>query len=119
MRGTAAGANASLTQGWVVGHFGEGLGKSDDVEIKLWRYDANPDYGLKRFDGTEFIYIQSGRLRIETVINGTPGMEELDSAKEEYIILPPGTVKRVIALQVPAFGVTVRWPSKPAGNKIL
>jgi len=121
IRGTAAEANASQTDGWVVGHFmPPGLGQRKDVEVKLWHYDVQPHYPVKVFGGTEFIVIYRGQIRIDIVL--PDGKEEscvLNGDRQDFVIFPPGTKKKVTTEAVPAFGVTVRWPSAPELNQVI
>lgn len=120
IHGTAAEANESKTNGWVVGHFmPPGLVQSDEFEIKLWHYDGNSDYPMKEFGGTEFIIIYGGVLRIYILTNGMSRNVYLRGDGHEYVVLPPGTTKQVFVMKAPAFGVTVRWPSGPGVSKVL
>ena len=123
--GNAAEAAASKTKGWVTGHFiPEGLGHTGDFEIKLWHYDAQPDYGIKVFGGTEFIIVEKGVLTLKLEVpdgDGTfiPRTIELRGLTQDYVILPPGCKKEVIVAEAPSWGVTVRWPSVPGTNKVI
>jgi hypothetical protein len=113
IRGTAAQANASERNGWVMGpFFSRGSLSCDPThETKLWRYDTNPEYGLKGFRGTEFIVVYGGRLRLMVLLDdGSKEEYVLEGASHDYIILPPHR-KNVVAEICPAFGVTVRWHS--------
>jgi hypothetical protein len=77
-------------------------------EVKLWRYDENPEYGVKGYPGTELIVIYGGRIRIHVFFDsGDEAIYVLDGSKEDYIILPPHR-KNVTAEVCPAFGVCVR-----------
>lgn len=117
VRGNAAEANASERRGWVMGPFfsHDFLAHDPTHETKLWRYDTNPEYGVKGYHGTEFIVIYGGRLRL-TVFFEDGKREEyvLEGATHDYIILPPHR-KHVSAEVCPAFGVTVRWHTAAAG----
>ena len=123
--GNAAEVAASSTKGWVTGHFmPEGLGQTGDFEIKFWRYDEQPDYGLKIFAGTEFVIVEKGVLTLKLEVpdgDGTfmPRTIELRGLTRDYVILPPGCRKEVIVTEAPSWGVTVRWPSSPGTNKVL
>lgn len=111
IRGTAAETNQSNSRGWVIGSFfpHDSLPYDRDHEVKLWHYDANPNYGVKGFPGTEFIVAYGGRIRINaSFMDGTKAEYVLDGASHDYILLP-AHVKTVIAEECPAFGVTVRW----------
>ncbi len=117
--GNAADAAASARKGWVVGYFiPEGLGNSKDLEIKIWHYDSQPNYGQKEFGGTEFIIVEKGTLRLMLEVpdgNGAfvPQAIELKGSNRDYVILPPGCKKQVRVIEAPSFGMTVRWPSVP------
>jgi len=117
--GNAVEANASKTKGWVVGHMHDGLGKYEGAEVKLWRYEGPIDYGMKIFSGTEFIVIYGGELSIAVRHRDESREIVLRAEMQDYVILPPGTVKSVKVIRAPAFGVTVRWPSAPDRNKVL
>ncbi|KKU68853.1 MAG: hypothetical protein UX89_C0001G0044 [Parcubacteria group bacterium GW2011_GWA2_47_16] len=123
--GNALKANASSTKGWVAGHFmPEGLGQTGDFEIKLWRYDEQPDYGQKTFGGTEFIIVERGALKLELEVPNASGsfdscMVELKGSTRDYVILPPGCIKGVVVLEAPSYGVTVRWPSVSGSNVVV
>lgn len=120
IRGTASECNTSATKGWIVGHFGEDLQKSDGFEIKSWHYDSEPDYPAKQFNGTEFIIVYGGTLRINASVDGKDFTDYVLSGEaQDYIIFPPGTIKTVHVPVTPSFGITVRWPSVPGGNIIL
>jgi len=120
--GNAVKANASSTKGWVTGHFmPEGLGQTGGFEIKLWHYDSQPDYGQKAFAGTEFIIVERGVLKLELEVPNASGSfdsctVELHDSNRDYVIVPPNCRKRVIILESPSYGVTVRWPSAPGTN---
>jgi hypothetical protein len=114
VQGTAATANASPTRGWIAGHFAIGIAQTTELEIKLWHYDRSPTYPQKAFAGVECIIVEHGVLQLDAVLaNGTSDTFVLDGAVRSYVILPAGTLKTVKVLEVPAFGVTVRWPSSP------
>ena len=126
--GDAASAKASKNRGWIVGHFmPDGtLAHNTEMEIKLWHYDEDPNYGLKVFTGTEFIVVEKGTLLIELEIPSVIAGElphkhgiTLRGASREWAIIPPNCTKRAIVIQAPAWGVTVRWPSAPGVNKVL
>jgi|SRR5579884_2992657 len=119
VRGTADDALRSVYQGWIVGHFFHGLSYSRDLEIKLWHYDANPDYPQKEFAGTELIIVEQGILHIEAVIGGTSHAVDLSGKNRDYVIFPPGTIKQVAVAEAPACGITVRWPSALGANKVV
>lgn len=117
--GNAVEAAASQTNGWVVGHFiPEGLGHTNDFEIKIWHYDSQPNYPPKILGGTEFIIVEKGTLVLELEIPDgqggfIPRRIELKSSIRDYIIIPPGCKKRVVVAEAPSLGITVRWPSAP------
>ncbi|MEK7536904.1 MAG: hypothetical protein AAB584_00450 [Patescibacteria group bacterium] len=118
--GNAQQINSSCTNGWAVGHMQEGLAHSADLEIKLWHYDKPFDYDQKTFAGVEFITIYGGVLRFELELpNGEKLEITLRGDRHEFIILPPGTKKRVIVKEVPAFGDTIRWPSHPDASQVI
>lgn len=84
--GTASEANGSSTKGWVVGHFmPDGLGRQSGLEVKLWHYNRDLDYPPKEFDGTEFIVVYGGTLRIEAVL--PDGSAPAPSKKALVIVL--------------------------------
>ena len=109
----------SATHGWVVGHMQSGLGQTTAVEVKLWRYDSQPDYPRKAFHGTEFIVIYGGVLRISLEKDGECQDIILRGENQDYVVLGPGITKQVFVFKAPAFGVTVRWPSDPNLNQVF
>lgn len=112
--------NLSSTKGWAVGHMQNGLAHSVELEIKLWHYDQPFDYGQKLFAGTEFITIYGGVLKFELELpDGEKSELVLKGDKHEFVILPPGTKKRVIVVEAPAFGDTIRWPSAPNVSQVV
>jgi hypothetical protein len=118
--GTAADVLDSPRKGWVVGNFMDGLAKTENVEVKLWRYDSPFEYGVKIFHGPEFIAVFGGDLRIHIV--GDDGQEQewqIIGARPEFILIPPGLKRRVTCAAYPTFGVTVRWPSRPDAQTIV
>lgn len=119
--GTARGAQMSATHGWIIGHFVSGIGKTSDFEVKLWEYDAvDIEYPLKIFHGTECIVVYKGILRLVLEQDGRQKDILLSGGDtQDYIILGPRIVKRVIPVSVPVFGFTVRWPSEPERNQVL
>ena len=106
------------THGWAVGHMQSGLGQTTAVEVKLWRYDSQPDYPKKVFRGTEFIVIYGGVLKISLEKDGEAKEIFLNGSNQDYVVLEPGIAKQVFVVTAPAFGVTVRWPSDPNLNEI-
>ena len=110
------------TKGWVVGHMQHGPAYTPHFEIKIWHYDSQPNYGWKRFMGTEFIIVEGGMLTVELEIEDGDDVPagkkfELKGSTREYIIIsPPNCKKRVLVTEAPAYGVTVRWPSAPGMN---
>ncbi len=119
--GNGAQAKISSHSGWVVGHFmKEALAYNTDLEIKVWEYSAPPEYGLKRFGGTEFIIVERGALRLEVIPPGEkePRMIDLEGDWRDYTILPPNCQKRVIVTRAPAAGLCVRWPSADGLNQV-
>ena len=124
--GTVADSNSdNFMCGWVVGHMHNGLRHSPHFEIKQWRYDGPIDYGKKMFGGEgEYVIIFGGILRfdMEREIDGklqTLQSLFLNGALREYVILPPGITKTVVVAEAPAYGVTVRWPSRPELNQVV
>jgi len=85
----------------------------------MWDYSKPFDYGKKSFSGTEFICISGGSLRLELEHAGEIQTVILKARTLDYVVIPPGVVKRVIVHEAPAYGVTVRWPSFNAVNKVL
>ena len=115
-------ARASKTRGWVVGHMmPDGhTGQTTGLEIKLWRYDSQPDYPPKRWNGHEFITVYRGVLKIRFSESGSEELtREVTLRTGEYILFPPGVVKRVFAVKTPVWGDTIRWPSGPGVSTIL
>lgn len=111
IRGTAAQVNASERRGWVMGPFmpQESLAHDATHETKLWRYDTDPEYGIKGYQGTELIVVYGGRIHLRVFFDdGTEGEYLLDGAAHDYVILPPHR-KIVTAVDCPAFGVCVRY----------
>lgn len=129
VRGNSKDANASdFMKGWVAGHMhtkegGTPLTGSLEFEIKLWHYPGPIDYGKKSFGGTEFVVIYGGVLRFELEQEMDGKIEKevvvIHGEHHEYVIFPSGIKKTVVVVEAPAFGVTVRWPSKPGVNKVL
>ena len=118
--GSAKSAGESKTKGWVVGHMHEGLAGTSELEVKLWHYDGPFDYGRKTFQGTELITIYGGILKVELDLpSGEKKEVFLRGSNHEYLILPPGTTKRVIVLEAPAFGDCIRWPSAPGASQVV
>lgn len=108
---TAKGANAGPHKGWVMGPFMplHSLAHTPGFEVKTWRYDSNPDYGVKPYDGTELIVVYGGTLQLEvTFEDGSAETFVLRGDNHEYIILPAHK-KTVGAIKCPTFGITVRW----------
>ena len=124
IRGNARNANASQSKGWVVGHFiSKGLCSSGGLEIKIWHYDGPIEYGVKTFKGTEFFIVERGALRVELDIPDGDGsftstQVVLKGNTRDYIVIPPNCKKRIVVLDAPSFGVTVRWPSAPGINQL-
>jgi len=112
VRGNAEGVNASERKGWIMGPFMPHDSLAfDSHEVKLWRYDVNPEYGVKGFHGTELIVIYGGRIRLKVFFDdGSSDEYTLEGDSHDYIILPPHR-KSVFAEVCPAFGVTVRHKS--------
>jgi hypothetical protein len=117
IRGNESEAIAARTRGWIAGFFmPPGTANTNDLEVKLWRYEKPFDYGKKRFDGTELIVIYGGTLQLDlTDEAGQKSSEVLVGENIEYVVLPPSITKEVSVLLSPAFGITVRWPSQHAG----
>ncbi len=117
--GTSESINNSEMKGWAVGHMQTGIARTPDVEVKCWDYPKPFAYGKKSFSGSEFIIISSGALRLELFMNGEHQTVILNAATRDYIIIPPGVTKEVIVHEAPAWGITVRWPSEPNGNRVI
>lgn len=117
--GNMNGANKTDAHGWIVGHMAKGIANTDDVEIKLWRYDTNPEYPKKKFLGTECIVVFSGVITLFLEKDGDELTIDLIGVNRDYVILEPGTIKKVVVKKFPAFGVTVRWPSAPNLNEMV
>ena len=81
---------------WVVGHFKPpGLAHSRQFEVKVWRYHAQPDYGQKKFTGTEFIIVEGGELTLELQSDdGENRKIVLKGVQRQYVIIPPNYQKR-------------------------
>lgn len=107
-------ANRSRTRGWVVGCFADDTAKTKAVEIKLWEYGGPITYHYKIFHGHEFIVIDGGSIAIIVRDNGHTKRYVLEAEKRSWILLPPGTKRRVEVLRGPTWGTTVRWPSVPS-----
>lgn len=123
IRGNNREANSADTKGWVAGHMSQGLAKTVDFEIKMWQYDKPFDYGRKVFKGTEFISIYGGTIQLELEKGNDGSIERavvlLKGSQKEYVIIPAGITKRVVVIDAPAFGDTVRWPSDPENNSLV
>ncbi|HEY4510222.1 MAG TPA: hypothetical protein VJJ73_00100 [Candidatus Paceibacterota bacterium] len=106
-------------RGWTVGHMHTGLAGTTAFEVKQWRYDDPIDYGWKKFLGTEYIVIYQGVLEIQLVLDGDKETVTLRGSCQDYVIFSPGVTKKVVVLETPAFGVTVRWPSSLGLNEVV
>jgi hypothetical protein len=118
--GTALDALNSETKGWIVGHFmPEGTSAhSAEVEVKMWSYDQQPEYGKKEFKGTELIIVEQGTLRIDLTPTkaGLPFTTRiLYGRRRDHIIIPPGYIKK-ITVDGPTHGTCIRWPSIDGNN---
>jgi hypothetical protein len=118
-RGIEQSANDSNTNGWIVGHMQAGLGKTSSCEVKLWRYDATLDYPKKTFSGPELIVVYGGVIRLELEKDGLVDYVVISGDDHGYVLIEPDTIKKVVVVQAPAFGVTVRWPSVPGASKVI
>ncbi len=88
----------------------QGTPYHDHVEVKMWHYDTDPDYGYKEFKGTEFISVEYGSLEITLEdAQGKRTSVILDGATRDYIIIPPGYKKNVRPVKIPTEGACVRW----------
>ncbi len=121
-RGTAQGVlDDSYLKGWVIGHMVQegGLGRTNDFEIKLWRYDRPiPEYGKKMFGGEgEFIIVEGGVLQLKLEKEGAGQIVTLRGDRRDFIILGEGILKETMPFEMPTWGVTVRWPSQKSINK--
>ncbi len=115
IKGTESSANAAKTRGWIAGYFMDpGPNLTNNLEVKLWRYDESFNYGKKKFQGTELIVIYGGKIRLELENDlGDRETLSLSGDSKEYVILPAGLTKEVVVEVAPAYGTTVRWPSAP------
>lgn len=116
--GNAKQANESPQRGWIVGHMQEGLGHTNSFEVKVWHYDEPFEYGQKVFGGTELIIIYGGVLKFEFK-DGSKFELIMKGESHDYCVIPPGVKKRVIVVEAPAFGDTIRWPSTPNLNQVI
>lgn len=116
--GTVSEAIKSDRQGWIIGHFmpKSSMAHTHELEVRVWDYPPNFNYGVKAFHGEELIIVYVGHLRITLGEKRSTTVHEVPAG--EYIIVPPGVKKNVLPLQYSA-GVTVRWPSLPGSNKVI
>jgi len=115
--GTVQGVNDSpYDRGWAVGHMHEGLRGTTDLEVKLWDYKDPIDYPKKNFGGTELIVVYGGAIRLL--------LEKDDQARTvvvptgSWVLLEPNITRVVEIVEIPAYGITVRWPSGASLNRV-
>jgi len=100
--------------GWVIGHFGKGSLKTDDIEIKWAHHDPGPaGKGWSDCDtATTLSVLISGRFNIEFRHN----LEAMPTAvlleqQGDYVMFGPGIQHQSTALE-PSLFLTIRWPSR-------
>jgi hypothetical protein len=99
--------------GWVIGHFGTGGLKTDDVEVKWAHHEPGPaGKGWSNCEtSTTLSVLISGQFNIEfrESVDAPPTAVHLKE-QGDYVLFGPGIQHQSTALQ-PSVFLTVRWPS--------
>ena len=105
---------------WVVGYFmrddegKESILTTSVCELKRWRYEGPIDYPPKIFEGeNEFITVDGGAISI-TLKDPDSDLLKTEALKTGSYLMISGRAEKVVTvLEAPAWGLCLRWPSRP------
>jgi len=97
-------------RGWLVGHFMSGARRTQAVEVKYWTIPeiGRTQHGWKREKiAVEFTVVLAGKVK--AWLDG----QTVELGVGDYVVIQPGVYNNavVVALEVPATGITIKAPS--------